>query len=148
MGDRSRVSSTVGRDDLRLSVRLQRYKDILVDDEYTVVAGEVDRRIRLVDPGIDDQRNDLLWGPESSTLIQAQVERRDGQGRVLDRVSSYTAMRAVSVDQDKFMLNGFPQKMRLVLVRATGRRADHAARREPASRCAPAKAMIQRRAQA
>jgi hypothetical protein len=103
------------REDLRLRVRLQRYKDVLVDDEYSVVAGEVDRRIRLLDPGIDDQRNELLWRPESPTLIQAEVELRDAQGRTLDRVSSYTALRSVGVEQDKFLLNGYPQKLRLVL---------------------------------
>ena len=33
------------------------------DDRYSVVAGEVHRRIALSDPGIDDFRNELLWSP-------------------------------------------------------------------------------------
>ncbi len=36
---------------------------LLADDHYTVLAGEVNRRIALSDPGIDDFRNELLWSP-------------------------------------------------------------------------------------
>ena len=32
------------------------------------------RRIALSDPGIDDYRNELLWSPESPTLIDAELE--------------------------------------------------------------------------
>jgi len=103
------------RDDLRLRVRLHLLDNVLAEDEYNVVAGEVDRRIALSDPGIDDHRNELLWSPQCPTLIQAELELRDGAGNVLDRVSSYTAMRSVAVDGDKFLLNGYPYKMRLVL---------------------------------
>ena len=40
---------------------------LLADDTYTVVAGEVHRRIALSDPGIDDYRNELLWAPARPT---------------------------------------------------------------------------------
>ena len=103
------------REDLRLALRLRLASEVLVEDEYLVKAGEVDRRVRLSDPGIDDQRNELLWSPDSPTLIEAELELRDTTGAVLDRVASYTAMRSVGVDGDKFLLNGYPQKLRLVL---------------------------------
>jgi beta-galactosidase/beta-glucuronidase len=45
---------------LRLGVKLWVDDLILAEDHYTVVAGEVHRRIALSDPGIDDFRNELL----------------------------------------------------------------------------------------
>jgi beta-galactosidase/beta-glucuronidase len=103
------------RDDLRLRVRLHVADEVLADDEYGLKGAEVDRRIRLTDPGIDDHRGELLWSPQCPTLIQADLELRDMAGMLLDQVSSYTAMRSVAVDGDEFLLNGYPYKMRLVL---------------------------------
>ena len=57
--------------------------------------GEVHRRIALSDPGIDDSRNELLWSPESPTLIEASLELWGERGELLDTVSSYTALRSV-----------------------------------------------------
>jgi len=88
---------------------------ILADDEYTVVAGEVHRRIALSDPGIDDFRNELLWSPASPKLIEAEIELLDQDGERLDYVASYTALRAFSVEGDKFVLNGRPYPLRLIL---------------------------------
>jgi beta-galactosidase/beta-glucuronidase len=103
------------RDDLRLRVRLHVADEVLAEDEYGLKGTEVDRRIRLTDPGIDDHRNELLWSPQCPTLIQADLELRDKAGTLLDQVSSYAAMRSVAVDGDEFLLNGYPYKMRLVL---------------------------------
>lgn len=103
------------RDDLRLVMRLRAGNTLLADDRYTVVAGEVIRRIALSDPGIDDARNELLWSPESPTLIDAEITLEDSEGGVLDRVHSYTALRAVRVQGDSFWLNGRPLRLRMVL---------------------------------
>ena len=73
------------------------------------------RRIALSDPGIDDSRNEFLWSPHSPTLIQAELELWGERGELLDSVSSYTALRAVSVQGDRFLLNGRPFFLRLVL---------------------------------
>ncbi len=100
---------------LQLSVRLSVGKRLLASDSYTVVAGEVHRRIALSDPGIDDFRNTLLWSPSTPTLIDAQAELRDANGRLLDSVRSYTALRSVTTQQDRFVLNGRPLNLRLVL---------------------------------
>jgi beta-galactosidase/beta-glucuronidase len=75
----------------------------------------VHRRIALSDPGIDDYRNELLWSPERPTLINASLRLLDQQGNVIDEVASYTALRTVGVDRDRFMLNGRPLYLRLVL---------------------------------
>ncbi len=103
------------RDDLALSVRLYANENLLVDDTYIVVAAEVHRRIALSDPGIDDYRNELLWSPATPTLIHAEVQLRDREGRVLDSVRSYTALRSIGAQGDKFVLNGRPYPMRMVL---------------------------------
>ncbi|RYE92647.1 MAG: glycoside hydrolase family 2, partial [Myxococcales bacterium] len=109
-----RVSGAHNRP-LRLAVRLRVGPMILADDVYSVVAGEVHRRIALSDPGIDDSRNLLLWCPERPTLITAELCLLDPQGQVLDTVRSYTALRSVGVQGDRFVLNGQPCPLRLVL---------------------------------
>ena len=88
---------------------------LLADDSYAVLAGEVHRRIALSDPGIDDSRNELLWSPASPTLIQARLRLRDGAGAIVDEVQSYTALRTIGIQGDRFVLNGRPCPLRLVL---------------------------------
>ena len=100
---------------LTLTVRLSRDEQMLSFDTYQVVSGEVHRRIALSDPGIDDHRNELLWSPSSPTLIDAVLELRNEQGAIIDSVQSYTALRSVAAQGDKFILNGRPMILRLVL---------------------------------
>ncbi|HVY25130.1 MAG TPA: glycoside hydrolase family 2 TIM barrel-domain containing protein [Polyangiaceae bacterium] len=100
---------------LRLSVKLSLGDLILAHDVYTVVAGEVHRRIALSDPGIDDFRNELLWSPSTPRLINAELELSDAQGRCIDRVLSYTALRSIAVHRDRLLLNGRPYLLRMVL---------------------------------
>jgi beta-galactosidase/beta-glucuronidase len=87
----------------------------LAYDRYTVVAGEVHRRIALSDPGVDDFRNALLWSPESPTLIDAELTLRSHEGSIIDTVESYTALRTVAVDAGRFLLNNRPYPLRMVL---------------------------------
>jgi beta-galactosidase/beta-glucuronidase len=103
------------RDGLRLKVRLSAGDQLLSDDTYTVVAGEVHRRIALSDPGIDDFRNELLWIPERPTLIDAEIELWGARGELLDAVRSYTALRTVDTEEGRVTLNNRPYYMRLVL---------------------------------
>jgi beta-galactosidase/beta-glucuronidase len=105
----------VRRDDLRLNVKLYAGDTMLADDTYTVVANEVHRRIALSDPGIDDYRNELLWSPATPTLIYAELKLTTGDGVLLDSVRSYTALRSIGVQGDKFVLNGRPYQLRMVL---------------------------------
>ncbi len=103
------------RDGAQLQVILQIGERVLANDTYTVIAGEVARRIALSDPGIDDYRNEVLWSPERPTLITARLTLRNTSGVVLDAVESYTALRSVMAQGDRFLLNGRPLNLRLVL---------------------------------
>jgi beta-galactosidase/beta-glucuronidase len=102
-------------DDLRLAVTLSRGPHVLAEDEYHLGASrELHRRIGLSDPGIDDFRNELLWSPESPTLIDADVRLLRGS-TVVDHVTSYTALRSITTRRERILLNGRPLAMRLVL---------------------------------
>ena len=100
---------------LRLRVLLRVGEQILADDSYALIGGEVTRRINLSDPGIDDFRNELLWSPERPTLIEASIALLDAHGGVLDNVQSYTALRSIMVQGDRVLLNGRPYPLHLVL---------------------------------
>lgn len=104
----------VRRDDLCLDVELTIGTELLARDRYTVVSGDVQRRIALSDPGIDDYRNELLWSPVTPTLIDAKIELRAGD-EILDSVESYTALRSIGIEGDRFILNGRPYFLRMVL---------------------------------
>lgn len=110
-------STIVGQteDKCYLSVRLKVHDLTLAHDRYLVVAGEVHRRIALSDPGVDDFRNELLWSPERPTIIEAEVELLNAAGGVIDHVESYTALRSLAIAGDRFLLNGRPYPLRLVL---------------------------------
>ena len=104
------------RADWRVRVRLSARDQVLADDTYAVDEdGSFARRIDLRDPGIDDARRALLWSPNSPTLIQAELTLLDGHAAQVDRVHSYTALRSVRVEGDRFLLNGRPIKLRLAL---------------------------------
>jgi beta-galactosidase/beta-glucuronidase len=102
-------------DELALEVRLQAGSTVLAADRYAVIRGEVNRRIALSDPGIDDYRNELLWTPSTPTLIQAQLKLVDSTGAVVDSIASYTALRAISIQGDRVLLNGRPYPLRMIL---------------------------------
>lgn len=102
------------QDGLQIKVKLSVGDTLLAKDTYEVFKGEIHRRIALSDPGIDDYRNELLWSPEKPTLIDAEIQLWY-EGKLLDEVKSYTAMRTVSIQRDRFMLNGRPYYLRLVL---------------------------------
>ncbi len=79
-----------------------------------MIDGELTRTIALPDRGIFSERELLLWSPGSPTLIDATLELRRG-GTVLDRVASYSALRSVRAEGDRFLLNERPLPLRLVL---------------------------------
>jgi beta-galactosidase/beta-glucuronidase len=102
------------QDDLTVEVRITHGDKILADDVYKIIGGETHRKIALSDPGIDDSRNELLWSPERPTLLDAEITLRQGE-KILDQVRSYTALRSVNINRDRFMLNGRPYQLRMVL---------------------------------
>jgi beta-galactosidase/beta-glucuronidase len=103
------------RADLRLGVRLRNGDTILAADTYQVISGEVHRGIALSDPGIDDSRNELLWSPHAPNIIEVQLELWGERGELIDQVRSYVALRSAAVQGDRFLLNGRPYFLRMVL---------------------------------
>src|SRR5688572_11661803 len=103
------------QDGLKLRLRLRANNRQLTEDTYSLSDREISRRIALPDPGIDDERNALLWSPSRPNLIDAEIELLDSAGRVIDFVESYTAMRSVGVEGDRFVLNGRLTDLKLVL---------------------------------
>ncbi|MDF3035299.1 MAG: glycoside hydrolase family 2 [Paucimonas sp.] len=101
-------------DDLTVEVRISHGGKMLADDRYKILNGEANRKISLADPGIDDSRNELLWSPERPTLLDVELILRRGD-QVIDKVKSYTALRSAHLNRDRFMLNGRPYTLRLVL---------------------------------
>jgi beta-galactosidase/beta-glucuronidase len=100
---------------MSIAVQLRARGKLLADDRYVLLGRELNRRIVLSDPGIDDSRNELLWSPASPTLIGAHVALLAADGTVIDSVGSYTALRSITVQRDRFLLNGRPYFLRLVL---------------------------------
>lgn len=101
-------------DGLSIEVCIRHGERVLVDDRYRVIDNEVDRRLILSDPGIDDFRNELLWSPEKPQLLDATIRLMRG-AEVIDQCHSYTALRSAGVLRDRFMLNGRPYLLKLVL---------------------------------
>ena len=101
-------------DDLVVEIKIWHNDNILAHDHYRLLGHEANRKIAISDPGIDDSRNELLWSPERPTLLSAELILRHGD-QILDVVQSYTALRSVAITRDRFMLNGRPYPLRLVL---------------------------------
>ena len=106
-----------GRLQARTNLRVRLTLDglLLADDTYSVTGDEMHRRIALSDPGIDDSRNELLWNPAKPRLIDAEITLEHPDGLVIDCIESYTALRFVAVDGNRFILNGRPYLLRMVL---------------------------------
>jgi beta-galactosidase/beta-glucuronidase len=109
----------------KLAITMKSVGQLLVQDIYSFVgdgldsascaASELHRTIALSDPGIDDFRNDLLWSPSKPTIIDIDLHLLDDAGTVVDEVKSYTALRSIAVQGDRFILNGRPWPLRLIL---------------------------------
>jgi len=102
------------KENLTVEVKIMHRGKMLADDRYKVIGGEALRKISLSDPGIDDSRNELLWSPERPTLLDADIILRHND-HIIDKVRSYTALRSAHISRDRFMLNGRPYSLRLVL---------------------------------
>jgi beta-galactosidase/beta-glucuronidase len=98
----------------RLHVRLRHGDRLLADDVVRVDGAVVERTLQVGDGGFDD-RDDLLWFPGAPVLIDAELALTDDDGVLLDEAESYTALRSVSVEDGRFLINRRTAPLRLVL---------------------------------
>ncbi len=99
---------------LRLRVRLSLRGVTLADDVYTVERAEVRRDISLEATGLTMSREQLLWSPRFPNLIDAELTLLDDD-QTLDEALSYAGVRSVGFSNGRFLLNGRPYYLRLVL---------------------------------
>jgi hypothetical protein len=102
----------------RVRVRLigDQPKRTLVDDTCLLVDNELRRELLLeIGSAAPRRRRALLWAPDHPSLIDAAIELIDAQGRTVDRVESYIGLRRIEVRDGRFILNGIPTFLRLVL---------------------------------
>lgn len=97
---------------LRLRTQLSLHGTVVVDDTY-LVQGKTLRRDLYIDAG-EFERPNMLWSPEHPNLIDATITLLAGD-EVVDQVQSYIGMRSVSTQNGRFLLNGRPYYLRLVL---------------------------------
>lgn len=98
-----------GSGDKRVRVRLSLKGRELVDDTVRVHKNRADRAFRL-DQSISldwNHQETMVWMPEDPVLFDLDFEVCV-QGRVTDHVTSYCALRKISVVNGKFMLNNTP----------------------------------------
>ncbi len=113
LGLRARIAGNTG-EPLNLRVRVSLEGETLAEDSYGVTGDTVERAIVLSAARIGEDRDRLLWTPERPTLLTVELTLCAGQ-RVLDEAGSYAGLRDVGVDERRFLLNGRPYFLRMVL---------------------------------
>jgi hypothetical protein len=102
----------------RVRVRLSgdRPTRILVDDTCLLVGRELRRDLLLdINNAAIRRRRTLLWAPEHPNLIEAVIELVDENDAVVDLVESYFGLRRIEARDGRFIINGIPIFLRLVL---------------------------------
>jgi beta-galactosidase/beta-glucuronidase len=99
---------------LKLRVQLSLRGVSLVDDIYTVERSTVSRDLALEPADVTMSRERLLWSPSYPNLIDAVLTLQDGE-HIVDQVQSYAGLRSVGFSNGRFLLNGRPYYLRLVL---------------------------------
>ncbi|WP_350274990.1 sugar-binding domain-containing protein [Kribbella sp. HUAS MG21] len=97
---------------LRLGLRLG--DEVLVEQSVRVTDAVSEHEIAVPALRNGQHRGRLLWTPSSPTLIDADVAVLDGD-RVVDEVAGYLGLRSAGVGDGRFLLNGHPYFLRLVL---------------------------------
>ncbi|MEP6696935.1 MAG: sugar-binding domain-containing protein [Pseudonocardiales bacterium] len=118
--DRAKLAMSLGlvrSDDrpLRLRVLLTLHGVVLADDEYAMTGTDLSREISLPAGSTSLNRQTMLWSPVNPNLVDATVTVLDSDGRTVDEVVSYAGLRSVGTSGGRFLLNGRPYFLRLVL---------------------------------
>ncbi|HEY6410758.1 MAG TPA: sugar-binding domain-containing protein [Ktedonobacteraceae bacterium] len=99
---------------LILRVRLHQHGAELADDTYMMRGTELKRQIAFDPAAMVDGGDRLLWSPRKPNLIDVTLTVLSGE-KVIDEVQSYIGIRSVDVANGRFLLNGLPYFLRLVL---------------------------------
>jgi hypothetical protein len=101
---------------VRVQLKGDRPTRTLIDDTYLLPGRELRRDILLdINDAAIRRRRTLLWAPEHPNLIEAVIELIDGNGVIVDRVESYFGLRRIEARDGRFIINGIPTFLRLVL---------------------------------
>lgn len=99
---------------LNLRVRLHQHGADLADDTYMMRGTELRRQITFDPAAMVDGGDRLLWSPRKPNLINVTLAVLSGD-EVIDEVQSYIGIRGVDVANGRFLLNGLPYFLRMVL---------------------------------
>ena len=99
---------------LRLRVRLSLRGDELASDTFLLAFQEGRHDFSLESTDTTMSRDLTLWSPKFPNLVDAELQLLDGDD-VIDGVMSYTALRSCGFADGRFMLNGRPSYLRMVL---------------------------------
>ena len=98
---------------VHLRITLQLHGMVLSDDVFLLQGLEIQRQIAF-DQAEMISRKSLWWSPGDPNLIDAALTLLNGDERI-DEVQSYVGLRSVGVEGGRFLLNGRPYYLRLVL---------------------------------
>jgi beta-galactosidase/beta-glucuronidase len=101
---------------VRVQLKGDRPTRILLDDTCLLSGRELRRDLLLdINDAAVRRRRTLLWSPEHPNLLEATIELIDAKGTVVDRVESYFGLRRIEARDGRFIINGIPVFLRLVL---------------------------------
>ncbi|GHO46580.1 glycoside hydrolase family 2 protein [Ktedonospora formicarum] len=97
---------------LRVRTQLFLRGELLLDDTYLLQGQTLKRDLSLAFANIE--RGDLLWSPEHPNLLDATITLLEDD-KIVDQVQSYAGIRGIGTQNGRFLLNGHPYYLRLVL---------------------------------
>ncbi len=102
-------------EDTPLNLRVRLYQDgmDLANDVYMMRGTDLKRQIAF-DPAVMVVSDHLLWSPRNPNLIDVTLTVFSSD-TIIDEVQSYIGIRGVDVANGRFLLNGLPYYLRLVL---------------------------------
>lgn len=99
---------------VRLSLRLSLRGTALADHTFTAEGAVIRHAIGLDMGNTAMSQTTVLWTPANPNLVDAELTLADGGGAV-DTVRSYLGLRSAAFAHGRFLLNGRPYYLRLVL---------------------------------
>ncbi|OMH36950.1 glycoside hydrolase family 2 [Tersicoccus sp. Bi-70] len=111
------VTGARSRDDLELETVFTLDGTVLARARHAVTDETLHLPFVLRDARLDTEPDRLLWSPDRPTLIDVELTLWHGEQEI-DRARSSVGLRTVAVEDGRFMLNGHPAPLRLVLEQA------------------------------